>query len=508
MKRSERRAAFTGLVGGSVDLDTFKANLQGNEAPAAQPESNGTPENERAAPHPSRTPLLAKPERDDSRTQRTARPGPSGDARTDPGEEGPAPCDRRTVVDRRELLDAVYGALLEEPTEENLRFWDALGVSEQTVREGRFGSVPMHRSKAIVQDLAERFGAEALLSIPGFESTGAGRLVFTLVGAAPVVPYRDGDGLITALVSFRVPDDPDASGPRPVHPKAPEDHLYVHPRYDPSRIVAVCESPLQAILAAEAGFAVGAIAGPGRHRVPKVGATLPELEGIDFEGKRVLYVPSLGAGEDAQRSMTASLAAAEALIARHGGTPVVAPQDFPGGFGRWLLARPEAVREPDLSELVEDADPHEDLEARVLNPAERAKRKAPRNEARTARRGRTKKSQDQDRGRGEDGEAAIADQPTFVRPPTPMPLPSKALITSGEAFLSFLGALVAFWLFGRVAAAFPEATAGYLSSMPSWADAPFEAALIIAGFAALWVWSQRSSIRRKRRRLRQGRIDH
>ncbi len=219
-------------------------------------------------------------------------------------------------------------------------------------------------------------------------------------------------------------------------------------------------------------------------------------------------MPSLGAGEDAQRSMAASLAAAETLIGRHGGTPVVVPQDFPGGFGRWLLARPEAVRESDLSEIVEDADPLEDLEARVLNPAERAKRKASRNDARTARRGRTKRVQDQERGRGEAGDAAIADRTAFVRPPSPVPLPSKALITPGEAFLSFLGALVAFWLFGRVAAAFPEATAGYLSSMPSWTDAPYEAALVVAGFAALWLWGQRSSIRRKRRRLRQGRIDH
>nr|MDP9477378.1 hypothetical protein [Actinomycetota bacterium] len=331
----------------------------------------------------------------------------------------------------------------------------------------------------------------------------------TLVGAAPVVPYRDGNGLITALVAFDVPDDPEGRAPRPVHPKAPEDHLYVHPRFDPSRIVAVCESPLQAILAAEAGFAVGAIPGPGRHRVAQVGAALPELKGVDFGGRRVLYVPSLGAGEDAQRSMAASLAAAETLIARHGGTPVIAPQDFPGGFGRWLLARPEALRESDLSELLEDADPLEDLEASVLDPAERAKRKASRNEARTVRRGRRKSSQDGDRGRGEDGEAAIAEGTTsFVRPPTPMPLPSRALITPGEAFLAFLGALVAFWLFGRVATAFPEATASYLSSMPSWADAPPEAALVVAGFAALWLWGQRSSIRRKRRKLRQGRIDH
>ncbi len=508
MKRSERRAAFTGLVGGSVDLASFEADLRGDGETGAPPqEGQKRSDHERAAPHPDRAVPPTAHGEDAPRPQRPTRPHPSGETRAKPRGEEAGARDRRAGVDRRRLLDEVYGALLEEPTDEQLRFWDALGVSERTIREGRFGSVSMRGSKATIENLAERFGAEALLSVPGFEDTAAGRLVFTLAGSAPVVPCRDADGLITALVAFRTPDDPAASGPVPVYPKSPEDHLYVHPRYEPSRLVAVCESPLQAILAAEAGFAVGALAGPGRHRVSKVGGSLPQLTGVDFGGRRVLYVPSLGVGEDERRSMTASLAAAETLIARHGGVPVFAPQAFPGGFGRWLLARPEALRESDLSELVDDADPLEDLEARVLKPAERSRRKASRNEARARNRAVTTKPQDQIQERGDDGDA-FADGTTFVRPTAPIALPSKALITPGEALLSFLGALVAFWLFGRVASAFPDSTAGYLASMPSWADAPSEAALVVAGFAALWLWGQRSSIRRKRRKLRQGRIDH
>lgn len=508
MLRSERRAAFTGLVGGSVDLETFEASLRQDDAKTTR-ERDETRQG-RGAESP-----ISNGENAVRRPRDTTAPPPD-DGRREPDRQrvAAAPRDVPTGDHRRRLLDAAYAALLEEPTDEHLCYWDALGVSGRTVREGRFASVSVRGTKPAIEDLVERFGVEALLSVPGFGTTSAGKIVFTLAGGAALVPYRDRDGLITGLAAFPMETEPDAHGQRsaglkPVFPKSSEDHLYVHPRFDPSGLVAVCENPLQAILAAEAGFAVGAIAGPGRHRVPGTGGTLPELRGVDFAGRRILYVPTLGDGEDERRSIASSLAAAEALVARHNGVPVFAPQDFPGGFGRWLLGRPEAMRESDLSELVEDADSLENLEANVLTPAENARRKTFRSKDRKRRDdAKNKNEEKQNQKGGEDGTDTLADDVALVRPTAPIGLPSNALATPGELVLSLVGALVAFWLAGRVAAAFPEALAGYLSHMPGWADTPTEAALIIAGFAALWLWSQRSSIRRKRRRLRQGRIDH
>ena len=505
MLRSERRAAFTGLVGGSVDLETFEASLRQEDAKTTRGRDETRQTRGAESPVTNDKGAVGKP--------RDTTSPPLEDGRREPeGRRVAAPRDVPTGDRRRRLLDAAYGALLEEPTDEHLRFWDALGVSGRTVREGRFGSVSVRGTKPAIEDLVERFGADALLSVPGFGTTGAGKIVFALAGGAALVPYRDGDGLITGLAAFPVETEPDAhgqraGGPKPVLPKSAEDHLYVHPRFDPSGLVAVCESPLQAILAAEAGFAVGAIAGPGRHRVPGAGGTLPELRGVGFGGRRILYVPSLGDGEDERRSIASSLAAAEALVARHNGVPVFTPQTFPGGFGRWLLGRPEAMREADLSELLEDADSLEDAEASALTPAEQGKRKASRNKERN-RRARTKKDEEQDREGGEEGGGDPKGEAVFVRSAARIGLPSNALVTPGEALLSALGALLAFWLAGRVAAAFPEAYAGYLSRMPDWGNTPSEAALILAGLVALWLWSQRSSIRRKRRRLRQGRIDH
>ena len=488
MRRSERRPAFTDLVGRCITLEEFQEDLGG---------TLGTPK-ARRRDIPTGRPATASA--DVTVTTRLDKPGGGAHARTDAAVQK-----QHAPRDRRELLDLVYKRILQEPTAQHLSFWDELGISRETVRGGAFGAVPKTALNEAIPELAERFGIEALLSVPGFGRTASGRVVFEVAGENnAVVPYKDGDGLITTLVAFPIPAEPGGDVPKPVFLNTQEDHLYVHPSFSCAAVVAVCEGPLQAILAAEAGVAVAAVAGPGRYRAQARIGTLPELHGVDFGGRKILYVPDPGSGE--RRSVQASYGAAEKLLERHGGHAAIVSEAFEKGFGGWLLSLPRGLRKANLSDLAEEARTLDELEAKVLTPKERSRRKAQRERGRASH-----KARDQHDG-FEDPDEGTTKQEARRYPKRPAPsarkLPSAAFVTPGELVLSTAVALAVLWLVRRAGEVVPGLFDLVLASMPTWLDAPGEAAIAAGAFAGLSLWYARQSIRGRRRALHQGRIKH
>ncbi len=291
-----------------------------------------------------------------------------------PAQEAVAP---RRREEARELFARVYGAVLGAcPLEErHEHYWRSLGIDERVARAGRFASISQTRARTMVEMLLVPFGAEKLLTVPGFKRSASGRVVFELEGEFALVPYFDGSGRPTAIEAFSVAD-PSGGTSRVISssqidggPLADDagDHLYAHPLYPIEDAVAITEGVLEALRGVCAGHAVAAIRGPGRCSPAPGESDLPELDGVDFGGGAVLYAPALGAGEDG-RAMNAAPVAAERLIERHGGRALVLreppegwPDDGepggPAGLGSWLLSMQPREREDRLEELFEEAAP-------------------------------------------------------------------------------------------------------------------------------------------------------
>ena len=324
------------------------------------------------------------------------------------------------------------------------------------MRAGRFASISQTRARTVVEMLLVPFGAEKLLTVPGFKRSASGRVVFELEGEFALVPYFDGSGRLTAIEAFSVADFSGgtsrviSSSQIDGGPLADDagDHIYAHPLYPVEDAVAITEGVLEALRGVCAGQAVAAIRGPGRCSPASGESDLPELAGVDFGGGAVLYAPALGAGEDG-RAMAAAPVAAERLIERHGGQALVLreppegwPDDGepsgPSGLGSWLLSTQPREREDRLEELFEEAAPLRSAsrEAGVASPEPGLE---PREEPPQA----TPKGTPRD--------------PAFEKEMRKRPaVPTTAPVLKGEAALacvvSLLALLPACWVFGRLSA--------------------------------------------------------
>ena len=281
----------------------------------------------------------------------------------------------RAPADERELRHAVYERLLALcPLEKrDAAFFEGRGLDRWTITQGRFGSLSARRSRWAADKLSEVF-AEDLLGVPGFYRTdadpeggsrrGPGRTRFSLYGDYALIPYHDADGYITT-VEGRLIGEP--KNKRDKKYKALLNsgvHLYVHPRFGPGEVVAFCEGAIGAMVAARYGIPVAAIKGfrnykvSGRERGDE-DSVLPELQGVDFAGRTVAYIPDVDVKPASREEvMEAIPAACEWLISRQGGVPKVAL--LPEGakdLDEWLLSLPEARRVAAANELLSGAVP-------------------------------------------------------------------------------------------------------------------------------------------------------
>jgi hypothetical protein len=254
-----------------------------------------------------------------------------------------------------DVVDAVLSRLLQLcPLEErDVRFLASRGVAEATARFGRFGSITARRARHAVGVLDREFSREQLRGVPGFRERGAGGgdLGFTLWGNFLLIPYFDRAGLVVALEGRAVGEAPEWAG-KYTSLRHGGNHLYVFPGFDIDDLVAICEGPMGAIVAAQEGLAVGAIQGVKRYTKAGEDAPLPELAGADFGGKTVLYVPDLDVKPDARADVEEHAPkACEFLITRQHGRALIAtvPQDGAQGgtkdaikdLDAWILSASE-----------------------------------------------------------------------------------------------------------------------------------------------------------------------
>ena len=149
-------------------------------------------------------------------------------------------------------------------------------------------------------------------------------------------------------------------------------YLYVHSRFAPGEVVAFCEGAIGAMVAARCGLRVAAIKGMRNYRRPPVGredgySVLPELEGVDFGGREVLYIPDLDVKPETRAEAMAEVPkACQWLIERQGGRAKVVLLHRETGVGEdgsrgakdldeWLLSLDDGERVEKFRELLEGA---------------------------------------------------------------------------------------------------------------------------------------------------------
>ncbi|WP_207956213.1 hypothetical protein [Rubrobacter marinus] len=216
--------------------------------------------------------------------------------------------------------------------------------------------------------------------MPGFEPNGARRIRLSLAASSAeehvLVPCFDVEGMLSGVEALAF--DP-KTGNLEVEETVPlggaGSHLYVFAYYEPGQVEGFCEGVLGALLAAQEDIVVGAIggfrrygaaSGPAGKRQP-LDAVLPELEGVDFDGRMVAYVPRAGAavGEGNARYHEATVAA-HWLVERQNGRPAVAglrgegepvenqheaDAGGPTSLGEWILSLPQDEVRERLREL-------------------------------------------------------------------------------------------------------------------------------------------------------------
>ena len=307
------------------------------------------------------------------------------------GDEAPGAGDRRpTSRGARKLRDEVYHAMLDAlPIKEtHLEALGDLGVMRATARVGAFSSVDARSARKVAADLRERFGAKKLLTVPGFEADGVGKVRISPASHEAqehlLIPCFDAEGMLSAVEGL--PFDPktrklDAEHTVPL--SGAGSHLYVFAHYSSAQIEGFCEGPLGAMLAAQEDVVIGATggfrrykaaSGPGEGRQP-AGAVLPELEGEDFAGRRISYCPRAGDGvSESNARYHEAIPAARWLVERQNGRAVVVGlgdsgsgeeadgagggrpfatdrQPSPTSLAEWILALPEEEAQNRLHEL-------------------------------------------------------------------------------------------------------------------------------------------------------------
>lgn len=285
------------------------------------------------------------------------------DRRDAPREKATAGPRGRTGAER--TRDQVYRRLLGlcPPKEEHEAAMERKGVLREALRVGGFGSMDPARAREVAAVLAREFGAKRLLNVPGFEGRGTGQVRFCLsTGEYLLAPCFDADGYLLGLEALPVdPESGEVRTEETVPLTGAGAHLYVFKVYRPTEVEGFCEGVLGALLAAQEDMVLGAIGGFRRYKAAsgpseargrqRPDAVLPELEGVDFGGRRVAYVPRIRRGEENARAHEVEHAA-RWLVAKQNGTPKLlvlgeaqvsdeAGGRPPGSLGEWLLALPE-----------------------------------------------------------------------------------------------------------------------------------------------------------------------
>jgi hypothetical protein len=266
------------------------------------------------------------------------------------------------------LAARVYERLLELcPLESRDRgYLRGRGISHETIRRGRFGTMTAPRARNVKAVLQREFGRDELLEVPGFsEDEEDERLKFTLTGNYVLIPYHDTHGRVTTIEGRVVGD---RGGPRKyVTLRRAGNHLYLFPGHRPEDLLAVCEGAMGAIVAAECGIAVGAIQGCERFRASPSPEMLDggpddpllELKGADFGGRTVPYIPDADDPPN-PNVLRAAPKAARWIAEPQNGRAAICLLPRGADLDEWLLSLDPGKREVRFAGLLAGASPPED----------------------------------------------------------------------------------------------------------------------------------------------------
>lgn len=281
----------------------------------------------------------------------------------------------------RELAARTYGIIMELcPLESRDRgYLRERGLSYETIKRGRFGTMTAARAREVKAALQRELGREALLSVPGFsEDEQNGRLKFTLAGDYLLIPYHDAEGRITTIEGRVAGKVPEGMG-KYVSLRRAGNHLYVFPDHKPKDLVAVCEGVMGALVAAEAGLPVGAIQGCERYRASlspdfpdgEPGEPLLELRGADFGGRLLPYIPDADDPPN-PRVLRAAPKAARWLAEPHNAGSAICILPDGTDLDEWLLSLRPDERRRRFEELLRTAVPPEDTAVSPLGTTGKA----------------------------------------------------------------------------------------------------------------------------------------
>lgn len=251
------------------------------------------------------------------------------------------------------------------------RYLRVRGLSHETIRQGRFGSMSAERAQYVKKVLLEEFGEEKLLSVPGFsKEKPSGKLTFTFTGDYLLIPYHDREWNVTNIEGRTMGEIPKKMG-KYVSLRGSGNHLYLFPTSasTPERIDAFTEGTFGAIVAAQCGIAVGSIQGCKRFMASpssfapdgEKGDSLPELKGVNFRGKTVPYIPD---ADDPPNTdvLNAAPRAAHHLIERQGGAATLCTLPRGMDLDEWLIDVPKEKRREEFRQLILTATPLERAE--------------------------------------------------------------------------------------------------------------------------------------------------
>ena len=380
--KGERRDKFVKLVSGATPLaDADRWKQEQNNAPVSVADATAEPATRIPKPTGGTQPAVGEelPE-DESEAKKTEPPPPDDKESADDtgagakggkGVEASRPAKEKPREDR-ELTAAVYTRLLEKcpPAEDHKGALARRGVLERAVEVGRLASLDPGKAARVTAELKEEFGAEDLVRVPGFDRGQSGKISFGLPtnGEYILLPCFDSRGTLRGLEALEYdPEVGDLSDPeKTLQLDGAGAHLYVFAHHSPAEIEGFCEGPIGAILAAQQDAVLGAVGHFRRYssRRPEpenaeADTILPELAGVDFEERNIIYVPRSVSAEAKDRAGEAGHALRYLIEKQNGQPNLIFPSDplatsastEPTSMAEWIVALPEAERQAKLKEL-------------------------------------------------------------------------------------------------------------------------------------------------------------
>ena len=238
-----------------------------------------------------------------------------------------------------------------------------LDILEGILRQAFIGSMSRNRARNIISKLVSMFGAAALVEVDGLREGNDGRIEMSITGDYCLIPFRDSSGAISAIQALPVSSGENAgesageSGAEPdtereiVWCGEPGDHLYL-PAGEPSKMEVMVTSTIEALRLCACGVRATAIREVGAYKPAPVKDILPQLEGVDLDGRRVLYAPMLG-DPPSRRTVADAPNAMRALVGATGGVPLMIAEDPDGKpIGEYLLNQPILERREAFENLL------------------------------------------------------------------------------------------------------------------------------------------------------------